>query len=355
MMRRPRSPARPLPSRRSGDHDNRRVDSIPFSCVAAACAAEGLTALAVLAPPPAALDGAGLDRMEHDGLGDLAWLASSRALRLAPTALLPAARAILCAAWDYQAAPGDGALRRARYAAGKEYHLRLRQKLHRAGAAAAPGYALRAVVDSAPLNERTLARLAGLGWIGRNALLIHPRAGSYRFLGFLLTAAPLAAHHAGADANRCGTCRTCEVRCPTAALVERRCLTTRCISYLTIEHRGIIARDLALRFAGWWFGCDLCQEACPWNRFAQGPADPRLGGREDDTRLLAVGAADFDLAFAGRAVRRLGYARFRRNLLCALASLGRWEEARTVATEDLPLVRAQAAELGLDAADGRPG
>jgi epoxyqueuosine reductase len=321
---------------------------IPFPVVAAACAHEGLTALAVLAPPPQLLAGDALALMLEDGVGDLGWLSGQQDLRLRPTAMMPTAQAILCVAWDYQPTPGDGTLRRARYAAGKDYHVILRHKLHRAGTTCAPGHRLRAVVDSAPLNERTLARLAGLGWIGRNALLIHPQAGSYRLLGFLLTSAPLAAYHGEADSDRCGTCRACEVRCPTAALRDRRCLTTRCISYLTIEHQGVIARDLALRFEGWWFGCDLCQEACPWNRFAQGPADPRLGGSEDDARLLAVGPGDFDQIFAGRAIRRAGYARFRRNLLCALASLGRWDEARALAAEDLPLVRAQAAELGLD-------
>ena len=220
--------------------------------------------------------------MLADGVGDLTWLADNRALRLNPTALWPGTRSILCVAWDYQASANDGTLRRARYAAGKEYHVRLRLALQRTGEALAPQERHRAVVDSAPFSERTVARLAGLGWIGRNALLITPGAGSYRFLGFLLTTAELAAHHAGHGVDRCGSCRTCETKCPTAALVDRRCLTERCISYLTIEHHGVIPRALAARFQGWWFGCDICQEVCPWNRFAQGPADPRLGGREDD-------------------------------------------------------------------------
>jgi epoxyqueuosine reductase len=131
-------------------------------------------------------------------------------------------------------------------------------------------------------------------------------------------------------------------------LTGRRCLTTRCISYLTIEHQGVIARELAARFAGWWFGCDLCQEVCPWNRFAPPAEDARLDGPgEDEAALIALRAEDFDAFFAGRAVRRLGWERFRRNLLVALWSVGRHAEARQVLAGGEALVRAQATELGL--------
>jgi epoxyqueuosine reductase len=183
---------------------------------------------------------------------------------------------------------------------------------------------------------------------GRNALLISPEAGTWRLLGFLLSEAPIAAHHAGHGADRCGSCTACERRCPTRALVDRRVQTTRCISYLTIEHQGVIPRHLAQHFEGWWFGCDLCQEVCPWNRFAGPAADPRLTGGEDDEALLRVDAARFDLHFAGRAMRRTGYERFRRNLLVACFSLGQLERCRGIQAEGLPLVLAQAKELGLE-------
>ena len=326
------------------------VQTVPHATVAAVCREQGLTHLASLVPP-GTLDPAGLERMLADGVGDLAWIGEDRHLRLDPCGLLPTARAILCVAWHYPAAQPAAGLRRAAYAAGKDYHVLLRPKLGRVGAGlnarCGQAWRHRACVDSAPLAERTLARLAGLGWLGRNALLISPETGSYRLLGFLLTEAPLEAQHSGHGEDRCGSCTRCEDLCPTRALVGRRCLTERCISYLTIEHRGVIARELAERFAGWWFGCDLCQEACPWNRFAPLGEDVRLAGRDDEAALLALTADRFDTHFAGRAVRRLSWERFRRNLLVALWSVGRHAEAGAILAEGLPLVRAQAAELGI--------
>ena len=158
-------------------------------------------------------------------------------------------------------------------------------------------------------------------------------------------------HHGGANEDRCGRCHhACETRCPTAALIDRRVLSERCISYLTIEHHGIIPRALAERFEGWWYGCDLCQEVCPWNRFAPAAGDARLLGPEPSAEdLLRVTAEDFDQHFAGRAQRRIGFERFRRNLLVALFSRGRIREAQTVLRQslELTLVVAQAGELGI--------
>jgi epoxyqueuosine reductase len=331
-----------------------QTPDLSFAFVRSLCQAEGLTALACIRPPTA-LDPVPFDRMVADGLGDMGWISDTREQRLNPTAMLPTARSLLVTAWAYSPDLNCDGLKRARYGAGKDYHHYLRRKLGRVGAALTKhGLATcgepwdqRAAVDSAPINERTLARMAGLGWLGRNALLISPDAGSYRFLGVLLTEAPIAAHRGPHGEDRCGKCTRCETACPTGALVDRRVISTRCISYLTIEHNGPIPRDLALRFDGWWFGCDICQEVCPWNRFAAPAADPRLTGHEADAKLLAVTAADFDLVFAARAVRRLGYERFRRNLLVALASQGRFDECRPIIAEGLPVVLEQARELGI--------
>ncbi len=327
------------------------TESISFSEIQRLCAAEGLTAGGVLSPVPQQLDSTWLDRMEADGLGDMEWLQRTRTQRLHPTHMMPEAKALLAVAMAYQPTAECGELKRARYTAGKDYHHVLRSKLGRIGVilgqrcgSTSKG---RAAVDSAPLNERTLAQMAGLGWFGRNSLLISPEVGSYRLLGFLLTDAALEPHHAGHGEDRCGKCTACEKRCPTAALVDRRVLTTRCISYLTIEHKGIIPKALAERFEGWWFGCDLCQSVCPWNRFATEPDDARLRGREIDADLLAITAETFDQHFARRAIRRIGYERFRRNLLVALFSLGQQAACQMILAEGLPLVCAQALELGI--------
>lgn len=332
------------------------MSDVPFTVVQELCAAEGLHALGVLAPVPQTLPPDGLEHMLSDGIGDMTWLSNTRTQRLRPTTMQKTAQALVTVALPYQPEARCGELKRARYAAGKDYHNPLRAKLGRIGLALAKRYQqpwkARAAVDSAPLNERTLAHLAGLGWIGRNALVISPDAGTWRLLGFLLTDAPLAPHHAGHGDDRCGTCTSCERRCPTAALVDRRVMTTRCISYLTIEHQGVIPRHLAEKFEGWWFGCDLCQEVCPWNRFASPAGDARLTGREDDEALMAVDRASFDLFFAGRAFRRVGYERFRRNLLVAWFSLGRSDRYAALLAEGLPLVLAQARELGLTPVEG---
>ncbi|MCS6970953.1 MAG: tRNA epoxyqueuosine(34) reductase QueG [Planctomycetota bacterium] len=327
------------------------MTAIDRETLSALCRAEGLYHLATLAPVPEQLSPERHDLLAADGVGDMRWLLAQRALRLRPTALLPSARALLCVALHYAPAQPAAGLRRAAYAAGADYHRLLRAKLARVGrrldALGGRTWRHRACVDSAPLDERTLAAQAGLGWIGRNALLISPRHGSYRLLGFLLTEAPLPPLPGGLGADRCGSCTRCEQRCPTRALLGRRCLSERCISYLTIEHRGVIPRELAARFAGWWFGCDLCQEVCPWNRFAPPAEDARLVGRDDEAALLALRETDFARYFAGRAIRRLGWARFRRNLIVALFSLGRGAEARALAADGPELARAQAAELGL--------
>lgn len=323
---------------------------IPFAVVRDLCQAQGLSALASIRPPHF-FDPAPFDQLIADGIGDMTWLIEHRDMRLNPLSLLPTAQSMIVVACPYQPTLISDGLRSARYAAGKDYHALLRKKLSTVGKALAShggqAWKQRAAVDSAPINERTLARIAGLGWIGRNALLISPTEGSYRFIGVLLTEAPIEMKQGPHGANRCGSCTRCVTACPTKALVDGRVISERCISYLTIEHKGVIPRHLAIHFAGWWYGCDICQEVCPWNRFAGPAADPRLTGSDDDKKLLAINAITFDTVFAGRPIRRIGYERFRRNLLVALTSLGRIDECRPLVIEALPLVIAQAQELKL--------
>lgn len=166
----------------------------------------------------------------------------------------------------------------AMYARGRDYHEGLRPALDRlaefiAGLGGADSVA-RPYVDAGPVPERELAQRAGLGWIGKNTMLIDPGRGSYTLLASILTNVDLAID-VPFDADRCGSCTRCLEACPTGAFPAPHVLdATRCISYLTIEHRGSIPPDLAARMQDWVFGCDVCQEVCPWNRkFAQAGED----------------------------------------------------------------------------------
>jgi epoxyqueuosine reductase len=176
----------------------------------------------------------------------------------------------------------------ARYARGDDYHDLLRS---RANALAAwledrvPGCRTRGVVDSAPLAERDYGLLAGLGWIGKNTMLIDPRAGSYFFLTAILTDLDLPADMP-LEADHCGTCTACLDACPTDAFVEPRVLdATKCIATLTIEDHGPVSLDLRSGIGDWVFGCDVCQEVCPWNRHAPGSVEPAFAPRGGETTL----------------------------------------------------------------------
>ena len=157
----------------------------------------------------------------------------------------------------------------ARYAWGRDYHDVIAPRLDRLGAylEEACGARSRGYVDTGPVLERDLAARAGLGWIGKNTMLLRPGLGSWFFIGVLLTTAELERDASLPD--RCGSCRACLDACPTEAFVAPYVLDARrCISYLTIEHRGEIEAELGARMGEWQFGCDLCQTACPWNRKA---------------------------------------------------------------------------------------
>ena len=156
------------------------------------------------------------------------------------------------------------------YASGKsDYHDLLRVRLNKLAAILAsiyPDSINRGVVDTAPLMERDFAQLAGLGWIGKNTLLLNRTEGSYFFLAALLTSIEFTADQSF-EADHCGSCTACLDACPTKAFEAPRVLNaTRCISYLTIEYRGVIEAELSDKMQNWIFGCDACQIVCPWNR-----------------------------------------------------------------------------------------
>ncbi len=186
----------------------------------------------------------------------------------------------------------------------------------------------RGFVDTGPVVERALATAAGLGWTGKNTCLIHPKLGSYGFLAVLLTSLPVEQEvPAILAADRCGTCRRCIEACPTSALTPYRMDATRCISYLTIENKGAIDQELMPGMGRQVFGCDICQEVCPWNSKAPIAADPDLAPREELVNpslewLASLSEAEFESNFNGSPVRRAGFLGLRRNIAIAMGNSG---------------------------------
>lgn len=232
------------------------------------------------------------------------WLERHEPLRRSLDAILPAARSVVMLATDHAIGDGPAAEplppghgRVARYARGDDYHGLLRDRLNTLAAwleAAAPGHRARGVVDSAPLAERDFAWLAGLGWIGKNTMLIDPRAGSYFLLSALVTDLPLPVDKPLAT-DHCGTCTACLDACPTQAFPAPGVLdATRCISSATIEDHGPLPAPLRAGLGEWVFGCDVCQEVCPWNRHAPGSTEPAFRPRSGMASLLLADVLRLD-------------------------------------------------------------
>jgi epoxyqueuosine reductase len=244
--------------------------------------------------------------------------------RLDPRQVLPGARSVVCVGLNYyQGEAADPSWRPvARYAWGRDYHDVIGPRLERLAAhlTEAAGARSRGYVDTGPVLERDLAARAGLGWIGKNTMLIHPRLGSWFFIGVLLTTAPLA--HDAPLPDRCGSCRACIDACPTGAFVTPYVLDARrCISYLTIEHRGDIDPSLHRGMVGWQFGCDICQNVCPWNRKAPVTADtdPQPCGTHPGAGALSrMDDEAIRMRFQGTALLRARPSGLRRNALIYL-------------------------------------
>ena len=237
-----------------------------------------------------------------------------------------------------------------RYALGRDYHKVLRRRLAKLAlrinaAAQASNARFRAFTDSAPVLEKALAENAGLGWMGKHSLLIHPEAGSWFFLGEIYTNLPLP-ETSTAEPNRCGSCRACMVHCPTGAIVDDKVVDARrCISYLTIEHKSAIPVELRPLMGNRVFGCDDCQLCCPWNRDApttdEADFKPRHGlNAASLVELFRWDEATYLQRTEGSALRRTGYEGWRRNLAVALgngppspAAKAALREARSGASE----------------------
>ena len=254
---------------------------------------------------------------------DMDWMAATKAIRQDPRVKMPGARSVVVVARNYyypdpEAEAGTGKV--ARYARGRDYHKALKKPLLKlarfldAFGVGSPSYA---AVDSGPVMERAWAERAGVGWIGKNSLVLRRDIGSWFFLGAVITEVELAPDTPIAD--HCGTCRACLDACPTEAFVAEGVLDARkCISYQTIENRGDIPESLHGKMEGWVFGCDICQEVCPWNRFAMQSTEPDFAPREGQAHprlddLIAMGESEFNERFAGTPIRRAKHAGMRRN------------------------------------------
>ena len=205
--------------------------------------------------------------------GEMQYLADRADAYAHPAHVLDGVQSVLMLAANYHSVDpgqtGTGQGRVSRYAWGTDYHVLIRQRLHKLAEfhrRLRPEAAVRGVVDTAPLLEREFAQLAGLGWIGKNTLLLNKRLGSWLFLAALLTSEQLE-YDEPLDSGHCGSCRACLDACPTGALASAYQLDARrCISYLTIELRGPVPEELRQHTGDWLFGCDACQDVCPWNR-----------------------------------------------------------------------------------------
>jgi len=257
--------------------------------------------------------------------GQMTYLADRIEERIDPAAFLPGARTIICVAMNYfapLAAPDarQAAGKVARYALGADYHELIKPKLYAIAdwlREAVPGTRTKCGVDTAPILEREHAARGGIGWVGKNTCLINERIGSWLLLGSVLTTADLAVDEPSTD--RCGTCTRCIDACPTAAIVEPYQLdASKCISYLTIEHSGDIAEPLRGKMQHWLFGCDICQDVCPWNGRAPGTEIPELkprlpAGTLNVDEVLAWSKDDFDRTFRHTAVKRIRLPVLQRN------------------------------------------
>ena len=333
----------------------------------------GFSAFGVAPASAAPKAGARLRRWLADGMhGDMLWMEEKADRRQSPRALWSQVNSVIMLGMSYApaldplrhaASPEIGAL--SVYAHGADYHDVVKKALKRLArwlVAEAEEAQVKVFVDTAPVMEKPLAEAAGLGWQGKHTNLVSTAEGSWLFLGSIYTTLelPVDAPHG----DRCGSCRRCQDACPTNAFSEPyRLDARRCLSYLTIEHKGPIPREFRRAMGNRIYGCDDCLAVCPWNKFAEASRQMRFWPRPALVRprlqdLAQLGDADFRELFAGSPVKRLGRDRFVRNVIIALGNSGDAAAERVLRplmADESPLVRGAAvwalAELGLDPGD----
>lgn len=282
--------------------------------------------------------------------GGMAWMAEHGEKRYIPEKLVPGTLRVISARMDYLPANSnmiavlkqDDLAYISRYALGRDYHKVIRKRLATLAAQIESqipnSITQRPFVDSAPVMEKPLAEKAGLGWIGKNTLLIHSKAGSWFFLGEIYTSLPLPVDKP-VQPDRCGTCNACLKVCPTDAFPKPYVLDARrCISYLTIEHQGSIPEEFRQPMGNRVFGCDDCQAICPWNRYAKASTEVGFLPRHqlDSSRLVDLflwSEEEFLQRTAGSPIRRIGYERWLRNLAIGLGNAKQSEEVTQALTQ----------------------
>ena len=297
----------------------------------AEAAALGFAAIGVAPADAAPEAGARLQRWLEQGCqGDMIWMAETAARRASPRGLWPEVRSVVMLGTSY--APTLDPLRHAGepetgvisvYALGQDYHDLIKRRLKALARwlAAEGGGEVKVFVDTAPVMEKPLAAAAGLGWQGKHTNLVSRAHGSWLFLGAIYTTLDLGADAPHAD--RCGSCDACQRACPTDAFpAPYRLDARRCISYLTIEHKGAVAEEFRGAIGNRIYGCDDCLAVCPWNKFAQAAREIAFAPRAELEApaladLLALDDAGFRAVFAGSPVKRIGRARMVRNCLYA--------------------------------------
>ena len=321
--------------------------------------AEGFDAVGVTRPDAAAAAEAGLgDWLDAGSHGDMDWMERTRERRASPLALWPEVKSVVAFGLNYGPDEDPRAALMQRntgaisvYARGGDYHELIKGKLKRLGQwlVANAGGELKVFVDTAPVMEKPLAAAAGLGWQGKHTNLVSRAHGSWLFLGSLFTTLELPADLPEAD--HCGGCRACLDVCPTAAFPAPYQLDAqRCISYLTIEHKGPIPRELRALIGSRIYGCDDCLAACPWNKFAQAGREMKLAARDENrapalSELARLDDAAFRARFRLSPIKRTGRDRFLRNVLIAIGNSGDQSlarEARRLIADPSPLVRGAA-------------
>lgn len=270
--------------------------------------------------------------LQNDLHGEMSYMANHFDLRVDPRKLMPNAKSVISLSYNYYTDKKQSdteAPRISMYAFGRDYHKVIRKKLKslvRQLQGEIGDFAARIFVDSAPILERDWAKRSGMGWIGKHTLLLNKKVGSYFFLAEIICDLELEYDHT--VKNHCGDCTRCIDACPTGAISEKGYVldASRCISYLTIELKNEIPKSFHEQMAGWMFGCDICQQVCPWNRFAVHHEESEFAPKKELLDMtkedwIDLNEVTFNELFSGSAVKRTKFEGLKRNIKFVTDSL----------------------------------